>query len=101
MVEIPNSELTSKFIPADDADIQDIIEFAHTFDGYKAHGSFEGCAEIANIHRLDTLTNARTCLFFEARRWRHTGEGPDKRDMVYIVEILASIRSFIADAELA
>jgi hypothetical protein len=36
-----------------------------TFNGYNVWGSFETCAEIANAQRHDSLTNLRTCLFFE------------------------------------
>ena len=92
MEEIPNSELTLELIPQSNASWDEIAPFALTFDGYKEHGSFEACAEIANAHRMDTLTNARTCLFFEQRRWRHFGYEPDEESMKYIRKVVALIR---------
>ena len=37
-------------------------------------------AKIANERRDSTLTDLRTCLFFECRRWRHYGDDPDEED---------------------
>ena len=65
-------------IPVPDADINEIGCFALTFDGYEHWGAFEKCAEVANAERQNTLTDLRTCLFFEQRRWRHSGYGPDE-----------------------
>jgi len=69
-----------------------LSEFALTFDGYAFHGSFEKCAEIANAGRHDTLDDLRTCLFFEQRAWRHSGEEPSKEAMEYIRELVRAIR---------
>ena len=63
-----NSELT----PADIASFKQvwarIQPFAPTFDGFKYWGSVEKCAELAHARRLGSLTEPRTCLFYEARR---------------------------------
>lgn len=75
--EIPNSELTSDAIPGPTGGWVEIGRFALTYDGHMRWGSFEKCAEIANARRDDTLDELRTCSFFEQRRWRHFGEGPD------------------------
>src|SRR5262245_4737602 len=75
--EITNQALTLADIPGPDADWTTIGEFALTFSGYKAWGSFERCAEIANAPRHESLTDLRTCLFFEQRRWHHYGDEPD------------------------
>ena len=65
-------------------------------------GSFEKCAEIANessaVYRDRgvlplTLTELRTCLFFEQRRWRHYGYDPGEEDMVYLAALMDGIRS--------
>jgi hypothetical protein len=97
MREISNVELTLERIPSPEATWDKIGEFALTFDGYKAHGSFKVCAEIANDHRLNTLTNARTCLFFEQRRWRHFGYEPDEEAMEYIRKVIGRIRELASN----
>jgi hypothetical protein len=92
---IANDDLVLADIPASDADWGDIIPFAHSFDGYKIMGSFEACAAVANQRRHETLTELRTCLFFEARRWRHFGEDPDPPAMEYIRGLLIKMRDKI------
>jgi hypothetical protein len=91
--EITNSELMLADIPQADADWDVIGEFALTYDGYKAWGSFEKCAEIANARRDGSLADLRTCLFFEQRRWRHFGDDPDRETMSYIRGLVEQIRS--------
>lgn len=71
--EIPNRALTREDLPAPDAPADAVLEFALTFNGYEHHGSFERCAETANAHKHETLTDLRTCLFFEQRRSHHFG----------------------------
>ena len=93
---IPNNQLKLGQIPSDDADWQTIGKFALLFSGYEHHGSFTKCAEIANDRRDETLTDLRTCLFFEQRRWRHFGLVPDKKAMQYIRGIVEKIRRKIA-----
>ena len=97
--EIANQEVTLTDVPGPNVDWDTIAEFALTFDGYKAWGSFEKCAEIANAQRQETLTQVRTCLFFEQRRWRHFGEEPDKDAMEYIRGVVEKIRSRVAAAD--
>jgi hypothetical protein len=91
--EIPNDRLTVAKIPREDATWSEIVRFAHTFNTYKQLGSFERCAEIANSKRTETLTDLRTCLFFEQRRWNHFGAQPDADAMIYIRELLTMIRA--------
>lgn len=87
---IPNERLRADKLPSPAAEWAEIDRFALTFDGYKHWGSFEQCAEIANAKRHDTLTDLRTCLFFEQRRWRHFGSAPDEEDMTYIHSVLVA-----------
>lgn len=91
--EIANAELTLADVPAAEADWETIQRFALTFDGYAASGSSDKCAEVANARRHGSLTELRTCLFFEQRRWRHFGEDPDAEAMQYIRDVLGKIRS--------
>lgn len=88
--EIVNKDLTLSDIPSSDASWG---EFALTFDGYNVWGSFDKCAEIANARRHESLTDLRTCLFFEQRRWRHFGEDPDEEAMMYLRGVIEKIRS--------
>jgi len=96
MDQIPNNQLQLGDIPGDDASLQDLIRFAHTFNGYEAFGSFEACAEIANRGDHRTLKRLRACLFFEARRWRHFGEDPDDEDLAEWRELVGKIRAKVA-----
>lgn len=93
---IPNRLLIVEKIPAGDARWEDIERFALTFDGYKHCGSTERCAEIANSHRHSTLSDLRTRLFFEQRRWRHYGEHPDDDAMRYIRDLISQIRARVS-----
>ncbi len=96
MHEIANGELTPADVPRSDADWSAIGKFALTFNGYEACGTFEMCAEIANAGRHGSLTNLRTCLFFEQRRWRHFGEDPDEETMKYIRDVVEQIRDRVS-----
>ncbi|MGI8979317.1 MAG: hypothetical protein ACR2FY_08835 [Pirellulaceae bacterium] len=100
MREITNGELVLEQIPNADADWESIEEFALTFDGYRAWGSFDKCAEIANSNQRNTLTEMRTCLFFEQRRWRHFGDEPDDESLASIRELVVGIRLRIANGQL-
>lgn len=89
--QISNDELKLSDLPCPKADWDVMVHFAHTIKGYELHGSFEACASIANERRHNTLTDLRTCLFFEARRYRHCGENPDLSGMQYIRTIIEQI----------
>lgn len=88
--------MTPDDVPNPGAPWEQIIEFAHTFDAYEALGSFEASAEIANSRRHESLTDLRTCLFFEARRWRHFGEDPEGEDLAYIQSVVEKIRAKVS-----
>jgi len=94
-----NENLKLENIPNPDASWQDIIPFASSFNGYRMHGSRSACAKIANAQRDGTLTELRTCLFFEFRRYNHFGCDPDKEDMCYIREIIRKIRDKISSGD--
>jgi hypothetical protein len=94
--EIHNRGLRLADIPPPQADWDVIGAFALTFDGYRHWGSFEACAEVANAKRDGSLTELRTCLFFEQLRWRHFGDEPDAGAMTYIRGIVESIRARVA-----
>jgi len=89
---IPTAQLRPDQLPSDTAGPADLVEFAHTFDGYERWGSFERCAEIANARDHSSIDALRTCLFFEARRWRHFGEEPDDEALSYWRTLVLTIR---------
>jgi hypothetical protein len=89
---IANNQLRLEDLPSPDADWQTLGNFALTFNGYEVWDSFEKCAEVANSRQDSTLTELRTCLFFEQRRWRHFGDEPNVEAMEYVHSILEKIR---------
>ena len=94
-----NDELRLDQVPEPEADWPTISAFALTFNGYEVWGSFQKCAQIANIANMachSTLTELRTCLFFEQRRWRHFGDEPDEEAMEYIRSVVQKIRAKLA-----
>ncbi|MFN2151474.1 MAG: hypothetical protein ACK2T5_07760 [Anaerolineales bacterium] len=102
MSTIPNVSLQPLDLPDLAADWSTIGAFALTFNGYEHWGSFEACSELAERWQQafaregslpQTLTELRTCLFFEQRRWRHYGYTPDDTAMIYIRALLAEIRA--------
>lgn len=88
---IPTESLYLDYIPKQDASVMEIMIFGSSFDGYMYWGSFEECAKVANEQRQATITELRTCLFFELRRWRHFGETPDEEAVTYWREIVRKI----------
>ncbi len=89
---IPTSRLEASDLPPDNAELEDLLRFAYTFDGYQHWGSFDRCAEIANARDHGTLDKLRACLFFEARRWHHFGDVPDEEEIRYWRSLVAEIR---------
>jgi hypothetical protein len=107
-IEIANADLTEAHVPPPDAQWRPIGRFALTFNGYEAWGSFANCAQIANhwahvyAERQElpqSLTELRTCLFFEQRRWRHFGYDPDDEAMAYIRALLEEIRRTVGSGD--
>jgi hypothetical protein len=99
--EIATADLKESDVPAPDAGWREIGRFALSFNGYEWCGSFGECAE-AGDRALEafretgalpeSLTELRTCLFFEQRRWRHFGLDPDEEAMYYVSALVGAIR---------
>jgi hypothetical protein len=98
---IPNSQLIENDIPHQRASWKKIEPFAQTFDGYKHWGSFKKCREVAEegvkLYRgkkelTQSLTDLRSCLFFESRRWKHYEKSPSKKGMEYVHILVEAIR---------
>ena len=105
---IANADLSASDLPPRDAAWWQITPFALTFDGYDHWGSSDQCAEIGNRWAAafaerqalpGSLTELRTCLFFEQRRWHHFGETPDGESLVYIRTLLEAIRRRVLAGE--
>jgi len=101
--EVPNECLTASAVPPAAASWHTIVGFALTVDGYKAIGEKE-CAQLANRVKSEfskdaasvetlSLTELRSCLFFEQRRFNHFGAEPQDADRTFINTILDAIRS--------
>jgi len=110
MDRIPNSQLIEKDVPSRRAGWGKIEDFALTYNGYTQWGSFKKCREVAkqgiNLYKgkkelTQSLTDLRTCLFFEARRWKHFEKHPNKNGMGYIHALVEAIRLRIAAKELS
>lgn len=98
------SQLTSAQLPAADATMGELSEFAHTFNGYEFAGSLEACAaihsrvrmayeaELLNEHELDDL---RTALFFVFRADRHMGMGMDGATEAFVRALVEQIRAIV------
>ena len=108
--EIANVDLREADVPPPDAGWHEVGGFALSFNGYESSGSFEKCAEIggraakaflATGALPDTLTELRTCLFFEQRRWRHYGFDPDEQALAYIGALVEAIREKVCAGEIA
>lgn len=92
MRRIATEKLEVARIPGDGAPLDELIRFAHSHIGYAEKGSFDACAAVANKPDHSTIEHLRSCLFFEARRWRHCGEDPDGEEMTYWRWLVAEIR---------
>jgi hypothetical protein len=97
--EIPHDELRSELIPDPDGPWWDIVPFAHTFKAYKALGSVEAVGDLANRRDPEGLEELRSCLFFEARRWRHFGADPDGDELEYIRSFVRRIKELVEARE--
>lgn len=99
--QVPNADLRVEGVPGPNAEWSEIARFALTFDGYAHWGSFDRCAEIANAPRKppEMLTELRTRLFFEQRRWRHYGYSPDEEALKYIRGLVDEIRTRVVEIE--
>jgi len=99
MALISNQRLKPTQIPGQSADVDSLMRFALTFSGYDHCGSFEACARIANARSHDTLSDLRTCLYFEQRRWRHYGDAPDDEALSYWRKLVEKIRAKVQSGE--
>ncbi|MEX0958869.1 MAG: hypothetical protein WDZ63_06230 [Burkholderiales bacterium] len=98
-LQMANRELTPGDVPSFREPWARIEPFALTFDGYRYWGSIEECARVA-CRTPGSLTELRTCLFFEARRWKHLGRAPDVTTMKRIRAIVFAIQEKVKIGDL-
>jgi hypothetical protein len=91
------AQLNLADIPADDADLDDLIRFALSFNGYNVFGGFNSCAEIANSRDHSSLSHLRACLFFEVRRWHYFDDDPDPESLAYWHELIRKMRTYVEE----
>ena len=110
MNKIPNSQLIEKDIPSGKATWKKILPFALTFNGYEHWGTFKKCREVAHqgvaLYKAKqvltlSLTDLRTCLFFEAMRWKHFEKDPSKQGLEYVRALSDAIRTRVLAREIA
>ena len=95
---IPNEQLVLGRIPDPEAELWGWERFAHSINGYDVMGGLEACADLANRGTPTTLTELRCCLFFEARRERHSGGMSSNEE--WIRELLRAIRQQVGPGDL-
>jgi hypothetical protein len=90
-------------VPGADAGEQEIIEFAHTYDGYRLHPT------LSELHRQtrdewertgdpgDDLDVLRACLFLEVRAHRHSGGWGRFSQQPFTAALLSRIRTVAGD----
>ena len=109
MNKIPNSQLIEGDLPSSRAAWKNILPFALSFNGYEHCGSVQKCRDVArqgvalhkaNLDLTQSLTDLRTCLFFEARRWKHLEKAPSKSGMEYVRALVEAIRMRVQAKEL-
>jgi hypothetical protein len=101
MRENDNKDLSQLDISSTDADWSVVRSFALTFDGYDVSRSFAKYVELANTRGHDSLTDPRTCLYFEQPLWCHREKNPDKNAKAYIRSVIEQIRSRVAAGDVA
>ncbi len=92
LAPIWNGSLAPIHVPAPTAPWLDVARFALTFDGYQFWGSTHDCFAVAKLRSCETLSDFRTCLFFEQRRIRFDGREPTQSEWPYIRWLVDQIR---------
>jgi len=100
--ELHNTDIRLEQIPSATSDFSKIWEFALTFDGYSRikdigvfanKTAFEFAVDQSTAEKL-SLTELRSCLFYEQRRYRHSlpmEDEPEGLEREYISSLLTEI----------
>lgn len=96
-----SDESHSVAVPEAGCSIDELFDFALTFDGYGKY-PFEKIGQLGNDARAawrssgelpQALEDLRAALFFEQRRWRHFAEASGAEDAEYLRLLLEAIHS--------
>ena len=107
-VHVPNEQLRQEDLPHPYAPWIEISAFAFSFHGYVYWGSFGACSDFANRASKTfreqstlpaTLSELRSCLFFEQRRKVHQAVDYNEEKMNYIHALVEAIREKIIRKE--
>ncbi len=110
MEKLPNTQLLEGDLPTRHTSWINIVPFAQSFNGYEYWGSVKKCREVAHrgveLHKGNnglnlSLTDLRTCLFFEARRWKHLEKKPTPSGLKYIHALIDAIHERVQAKELS
>ena len=88
-------ELTLADLPDEDATLDELLEFAGSFDGYRAAGGIHECAAIAQAPKEDSITQLRIAMFFSARAMRHCGDDFEADDLAVFRDYVSKIRDVL------
>ena len=106
----PQFTLDRKRYPLPARGLENHHSLRPNFNGYAYCGSVKKCHEVARqgivLHKSNrdleqSLTDLRTCLFYEARRWQHLEKTPNKAALAYVHALLEAIRVRVRSKELA
>ena len=101
--QISHFDLREEYIPRQGVAWSKIIPFASTFNVYEQLGEFKSAVIVGNGNVRDfsvcSLTDLRSALFSEYRRYNHFGYDPDAQAMEYLHSLLEEIRRRIQNGE--
>lgn len=92
---LPTAWLRPEHLPPPGASEEELAVFAHTFNGYRVHGGFTRCAELAKRGPSETVHAMRNWLFFQYRAWRHTGYGPSDEELALLHQLVERMRGLL------
>lgn len=108
---IAHEDLAPADLPHPRAPFDEVVRFAHTFDGYAALG-MELCGEMANRGLSQwtrsgevpgwlagDLERLRACLYFEARRWIVLEREPDTRSLMYVHDLVRAVEDRLLERD--
>ena len=90
-----SEELTLADLPGEEATLGDLLEFAGSFDGYRAAGGFHECSTIAQDPKEDSITELRIAMFFSVRARRHCDDDFEGDDLALYRDYVAKIREIL------
>jgi hypothetical protein len=94
---IPTRSLKRDAVPSAEAKWENIAAFALTFDPHEMGAYGQKAADLSNASPNSSLTELRSHLYVEQRRWNHLGRVPDGDVMQQLAEIVSLIRQRLTE----